>query len=335
MARIRTIKPEFWSSEQVMECQALTRLLFIGIWNFCDDGGNHPDSEKTIKARVFPGDEISSSSIRRMLDELSSNGLLVFYEHSGKRYLHVSGWEHQRIDKPTFKYPEFVQSPVVSSPPLLGAGTDDNQKPGPGGDSVGEPSASIRLPLGDGSSNPLLALDPGREGMGNRKVEEQDQEHVHRRDAPPDGVALESQAEANGQAQPVTDQPASADLKPKRDIKPAAADLLDGFEQFYRLYPRRQKRPSAESAWKKLKPDTALRETLLAALAKHCLRPDWIKDGGQYIPLPASWLNGRCWEDELLATNEQSHHVDLNKIDHTDGLEQQADGTYRIASVTP
>lgn len=335
MARIRTIKPEFWSSEQVMECQALTRLLFIGIWNFCDDGGNHPDSEKTIKARVFPGDEISSSSIRRMLDELSSNGLLAFYEHSGKRYLHVSGWEHQRIDKPTFKYPEFVPSSAVSSPPLLGAGADDNQKPEPGGDSVGEPSTSIRLPLGEDSSNPLLALDPGREGMGNRKGEEQDQEHVHRRDAPPDDVALESQAGANGQEQPAPDQPASTDPKPKRDIKPGAEDPLEGFDQFYRLYPRRQKRPSAESAWKKLKPDAALCETLLSALAKHCLRADWIKDRGQYIPLPASWLNGRCWEDELLATNEHSHHVGLNQIDHTDGLEQQADGSYRIASVNP
>lgn len=331
MARIRTIKPEFWSSEQVMECQPLARLLFIGIWNFCDDGGNHPDSEKTIKARVFPGDEISSSSIRRMLDELSSNGLLSFYEHSGKRYLHVSGWEHQRIDKPTFKYPEFVQSLVVSSSPPVGAGTDDNQKPGPVGNSVGEFSTNIRPPLDEASSNPLLGLDPGREGKGNRKGEEQDQEHVHRRDAPPDDAPLESQAGANGQEQRAPDQPALADPKPKRNIKPAATDLLDGFDQFYRLYPRRQKRPNAESAWKKLKPDAALRETLLAALANHCLRPDWIKDGGQYIPLPATWLNGRCWEDEILANTEQSHHVDLDKIDHTLGLELQPDGTYRVA----
>ncbi|MFN3354794.1 MAG: hypothetical protein ACK418_02075 [Pseudomonas sp.] len=335
MARIRTIKPEFWSSEQVMECQALTRLLFIGIWNFCDDGGNHPDSEKTIKARVFPGDEISSSSIRRMLDELSSNGLLAFYEHSGKRYLHVSGWEHQRIDKPTFKYPEFLPALVVGKPQPGEAGNGTYQKPGPVDDVVDDPSTSIRLPLDEDSPNPLLGLDPGREGKGNRKGEEQDQEHVHRRDAPPDDAMLESQAGANGQEQHAPDQPASADLKPKRDIKPASADPLNGFEQFYRLYPRRQKRPNAESAWRKLKPDAALRETVLAALARHCLRPDWIKDGGQYIPLPASWLNGRCWEDELLATNEQSHHVGLNKIDHTDGLEQQADGTYRIASVTP
>lgn len=331
MARIRTIKPEFWSSEQVMECQPLTRLLFIGIWNFCDDGGNHPDSEKTIKARVFPGDEISSSSIRRMLDELSSNGLLSFYEHSGKRYLHVCGWEHQRIDKPTFKYPEFVQSLMVSSPPPVGAGTDDNQKPGPVGDSVGESSTNIRPPLDEASSNPLLGLDPGREGKGNRKGEEQDQEHVHRRDAPPDDAPLESQAGANGQEQRTPDQLALADPKPKRNIKPADTDLLDGFAQFYRLYPRRQKRLNAESAWKKLKPDAALRETLLVALANHCLRPDWIKNGGQYIPLPATWLNGRCWEDEILANIEQSNHVDLDKIDHTLGLERQPDGTYRVA----
>ena len=45
MARIRSIKPEFWTAEQVMECSPMARLLFIGMWNFCDDGGNHHDEE--------------------------------------------------------------------------------------------------------------------------------------------------------------------------------------------------------------------------------------------------------------------------------------------------
>jgi hypothetical protein len=49
MARIRTVKPEFWTSEQVMNCSRDARLLFIGMWNFCDDGGNHPASAKTLK----------------------------------------------------------------------------------------------------------------------------------------------------------------------------------------------------------------------------------------------------------------------------------------------
>lgn len=109
MARIRTIKPEFWTSEQVMECEPVTRLLFIGLWNFCDDYGNHPASPKTIKALVFPGDDFSPAIIDRMLEELSTNRLIAFYEHSGKRYLHVRGWKHQKIDKPSRKHPAFVE----------------------------------------------------------------------------------------------------------------------------------------------------------------------------------------------------------------------------------
>ena len=54
MARIRTIKPEFWTSEQVVECSPTARLLFIGLWNFCDDAGNQPASAKQSRCRFFP-----------------------------------------------------------------------------------------------------------------------------------------------------------------------------------------------------------------------------------------------------------------------------------------
>jgi len=107
MARIRTVKPQFWASEQVMECSPIARLLFIGLWNFCDDAGNHVDSPKTIKAEIFPGDDIGSSDVRRLLDELSSNGLIVYYSHENKGFLHVTGWHHQKIDKPTVVHPAF------------------------------------------------------------------------------------------------------------------------------------------------------------------------------------------------------------------------------------
>ena len=108
MARIRSIKPEFWSSEQVMECSPMARLLFIGLWNFCDDGGNHVASAKTVKAEIFPGDDISSTDVQGMLDELSSNSLIAFYTNGDKQYLHVTGWKkHQKIDRPTYKHPAF------------------------------------------------------------------------------------------------------------------------------------------------------------------------------------------------------------------------------------
>lgn len=100
MSRIRSIKPEFWTSEQVMECSTNARLLFIGLWNFCDDHGRHPFAPRQIKALIFPGDSFTADDVRRMLDELSTNGLIITYVVDGKEYFHVSGWKHQKIDRP-------------------------------------------------------------------------------------------------------------------------------------------------------------------------------------------------------------------------------------------
>jgi hypothetical protein len=100
MARYRTIKPEFWSSEQVMECSPIARLMFIGMWNFADDAGRLSFSVKTIKAQIFPGDDVSTEAIRGMVDELSANGLVHLYTVEGKDYLTITGWHHQKIDKP-------------------------------------------------------------------------------------------------------------------------------------------------------------------------------------------------------------------------------------------
>lgn len=105
MARIRSVKPEFWTADQIMEISRDARLLFIGLWNFCDDAGIHPASEKTLKAEVFPGDDLTSADVRRMVDELQANDLLIEYEIERKTYWQVTGWHHQKIDQPTFKHP--------------------------------------------------------------------------------------------------------------------------------------------------------------------------------------------------------------------------------------
>ena len=100
MARIRSIKPEFWTSEQVMECSTNARLLFIGLWNFCDDAGRMVASDKRIKASVFPSDDFTAETVRRMLVELSSNDLIRLYVVDDKEFLQVTGWHHQKIDRP-------------------------------------------------------------------------------------------------------------------------------------------------------------------------------------------------------------------------------------------
>jgi hypothetical protein len=120
MARIRSIKPDFWTSEQVLECSPIARLLFIGIWNFADDAGRLPFSPKSIKAQVFPGDDFSIDDIRGMLNELSANGLILIYSVDDKEYLEVTGWHHQRIDKPQPpRYPApFVDNSTNAPRPL-------------------------------------------------------------------------------------------------------------------------------------------------------------------------------------------------------------------------
>lgn len=114
MARIRSIKPEFWSSEQVMACSPTARLLFIGIWNFADDAGRMKLAPRTIKAQVFPGDDISAERVRGMIDELSSNGLLDVYAVDSVEYFKVTGWQHQKIDKP--QKPKHPDKPSDYSP---------------------------------------------------------------------------------------------------------------------------------------------------------------------------------------------------------------------------
>ena len=141
MARIRTVKPEFWSSEQVMSCRPLARLLFIGIWNFCDDGGNHPLAPRTIKALVFPGDDITAEEVSELLGELEGANLILSYWAEGKNYLHVCGWKHQKIEKKNFKYP---------APP---SEFDDGSESG-------------RRQFAEESSTGSRPVDPGREGKG-------------------------------------------------------------------------------------------------------------------------------------------------------------------------
>ena len=105
MARIRTIKPEFWSNEKVVDCSPTARLLFVGLWTFSDDRGVHPASSRRIKMQVFPGDDITAEQIDHCINELVNANLLQVFTEDNEKYWHIIGFhEHQKIEKPTYKY---------------------------------------------------------------------------------------------------------------------------------------------------------------------------------------------------------------------------------------
>src|ERR1700722_13703268 len=91
-----------------MSCSIPARLLFIGLWNWCDDCGHHPLAPKQIKALIFPCDSlITSEVVQEMIDELSATGLVTVYVVDDRKYLEITGWRHQKIDKP--QKPRFPQ----------------------------------------------------------------------------------------------------------------------------------------------------------------------------------------------------------------------------------
>lgn len=120
MARIRTIKPDFWTDEKLTECSLSARLLFIGTWNFADDNGNFQASAKKLKMQIFPADNIDCQPL---IDELITHGVLIEYSVNGEKFLHIKGFKkHQVINRPSsssIPTPDFSDDSVSAQGVLI------------------------------------------------------------------------------------------------------------------------------------------------------------------------------------------------------------------------
>jgi hypothetical protein len=70
------------------------------------------------------------------------------------------------------------------------------------------------------------------------------------------------------------------------------------FQKFWSAYPRKVGKDAAAKAFGKRRVDDALLVAILAALEQQKISKQWQRDGGQYIPHPATWLNQGRWQDE-------------------------------------
>lgn len=115
MARIRTIKPEFWSDESISEISECAALLAIALLNFSDDEGYFNANLKLIKAFAFPIRE-TSRTVPLMIRELSEIGYLEFFKSpEGKVIGRVVNFKkHQVINKA--KPTEFIDLQPVTFP---------------------------------------------------------------------------------------------------------------------------------------------------------------------------------------------------------------------------
>jgi hypothetical protein len=76
------------------------------------------------------------------------------------------------------------------------------------------------------------------------------------------------------------------------------AELAESFERFWRAYPRRVSKKDARKAWAQLALTPELVDRIMAALDWQRRQPQWLRDGGQFVPYPASWIRAERWDDE-------------------------------------
>jgi hypothetical protein len=76
-------------------------------------------------------------------------------------------------------------------------------------------------------------------------------------------------------------------------------ELEEKFNRFWDVYPKKKSKGQAKSVFYRINPAEQLLATMLAKIEQAKKSDDWVKEGGKFIPYPATWLNAEGWEDEI------------------------------------
>jgi len=84
----------------------------------------------------------------------------------------------------------------------------------------------------------------------------------------------------------------------KRRSKPISENTDPRFDQFWSVYPKKKARGAAEKAWRSAHVNGDF-DRLIEAVRQQSISEDWVKDGGKFIPHPATWISQKRWLDEI------------------------------------
>uniref|UniRef100_UPI0033D1DE9B hypothetical protein n=1 Tax=Streptomyces anulatus TaxID=1892 RepID=UPI0033D1DE9B len=167
MARIRTVKPEAFTSESLAEVNVAAERTFFGLLTQADDHGRHRDNAAIIAGLLWPlRAEHTSVHVEDDLHQLANAGLICRYTGcDGRRYLHVVTWsEHQKIDKPSqSRLPSCPQHQAADRcAPCKGSCTREGSSTSPRGlaETSGRTSRALDLPAVPTSATPDHADGP-------------------------------------------------------------------------------------------------------------------------------------------------------------------------------
>lgn len=132
---------------------------------------------------------------------------------------------------------------------------------------------TVNLSPSTGNLSPTTGNPQGGDGLGGEQIKSQ----------PGESLTVEMAGTAAGKG--TREQP-SKTLAERR------------FEEFWKAYPKKVGKKAAESSWKKIKPDAELHDRIMTAIGRARVTEQWQREGGRYIPNPATWLNQGRWDDE-------------------------------------
>lgn len=229
MARIRTIKPEFFTSLTIADLPLSARLTFIGLWTHVDDDGRCVDEPRLVRAAVWPLDDRTAADVDADIRALHDASLILRYQHAGRRYMAIANWtEHQRIDKPK---PSKLPAPEESTPVPPSPGTNAPDKPPTSGNTDRPAQDATRPGIVQDTSTTHPGLIPVGKEQGTGKGKEQG------KDSPPPSDAELPPAAGAGTAQP-------SDSERRDDVELICSTLCDA------IAANGSKRPNITKRWR-------------------------------------------------------------------------------------
>lgn len=164
MARIRSIKPEFFTSADIVSLTPLARLFFISLWCEADREGRLSWNLSTLKLRYFPGD---NCDLGELANELIDAGLVTPYEAEGKPYAEIPTFkQHQVINNREAESvipPRACDAPSTRESGVSGEGKEGREGKGREGNGIradaNEEKSGIFIPLSDGSDYEIPLSD--------------------------------------------------------------------------------------------------------------------------------------------------------------------------------
>jgi hypothetical protein len=134
MARMRSLKPEFWHDQEITRLPRDARLLYMAMWNLADEHSRLQGDPRYIKGQAFPyDDDLTPDSIDAMVDMLVRLGKVERYHVRGAVYLLLPKLaKHQRLD--TEKVPSRLPGPEESEPSSEDRPHESEKNPDQGAD---------------------------------------------------------------------------------------------------------------------------------------------------------------------------------------------------------